>query len=157
MSYFLLFLLMCSPDIVVPVRPNATHNVNSTAIQVDIDVPVSGFNVSRYCVTFTWLAVSNVPLNASITTTLCGLTSTITLSPVQEDATYEYYATVNNTDGSHSKPSTSTTVRTLATGELVIATIHVALKLSSLFGPGNAKMCLTVIFLDFIFSWKYGY
>ena len=26
-----------------------------------------------------------------------------------------------------------------------------------LLGPGNAKMCLSVIFLDFIVSWKYGY
>ena len=120
MSYSLLFCLSCVHPIVVPVRPNATHNVNSTAIQVDIDVPVSGFNVSRYCVTFTWLAVSNVPLNASITTTLCGLTSTITLSPVQEDATYEYYATVNNTASSISQRSAVNYARTYATREFMV-------------------------------------
>ena len=108
-------------SLAVPSQPNTTYTVSSKSIEVNINLVIKGFTVSEYCVNFTRIAVSNVrvPAIPSHVLTLCSSNSSVTLSNVEEDATYEYVALVNNTVGNQSPPSTPMTVRTLSASEFV--------------------------------------
>ena len=99
-----------------PEQPNTDHEINSTAIQVDVSVQIARYFLSKFCVTFTRIALSNVADTPCIVTVLCSHTSPIILTHVEEDATYEYFATVNNTAVSTGPPSPTATVRTNTSG-----------------------------------------
>ena len=61
--------------------------------------------------------MSDVTAIPPLVKTLCNHSSSIALESVEEDATYQYFAFVNNTDGIESKPSRTETVQTIATGQ----------------------------------------
>ena len=88
------------------------HVVNATAVQVTISLNITGYIVSQYCVNLTRISVSNMTDNPPIVTIICSSNRTVTFSPVEEDATYQYTAVVNNTAGVQSVQSTQATVNT---------------------------------------------
>ena len=103
-----LFLLVFCSLSKAPGKPSTIEVVNTTAIQVNISLTITRFYVSQYCVTFQRTSVSNMPDTSPNVTVLCSQNSTITLSPVEEDATFQYAAIVNNTAGIQGPPTSGT-------------------------------------------------
>ena len=88
------------------------HVVNATAVQVTISLNITSYIVSQYCVNLTRISVSNLTDNTPILTIICSTNRTVTFSPVEEDATYQFTAVVNNTAGVQSRRSVQATVTT---------------------------------------------
>ena len=106
-------LVFCSLS-KAPGKPSTIEVVNGTAVQVNISLTITRFYVSQYCVTFQRTSVSNMPDPSPIVTVLCSQNSTITLSPVEEDATFQYASIVNNTAGIQGPPTSGIVITNTA-------------------------------------------